>query len=658
MDDYYETFYRFLCDGIYQIFVDEFNRSKIIKSSYNYLQNFQIVLQQVPLWTHTVCEKKWESICKLCGYECLEEYMKIVIVTKMKFLIEHCMEDEKEVDDMIASFKCPTKEDFLRDVLASVARHFYQNPFLFKISNYEETQVNKERIKNIVTENIKLTIQKYLPSKIIAKKCNPEELLKRKKTVYTSTGSQCETTESQSQIERRGNKYWGSEHHPPYGFPHHVHYHPRSVYGDFRQYPNDFASRDYYRDNHSTESFGKNLDTKYPAVNTRHVAQIEAAKEKEIPNVKTMMNLRETRSPSPEYIRNAHEQLYTQAQANQPLSKAFSDISDKQDFLESKGNRPLTPPDKEERSLQSDPSLDDSTFHDSDQKFQKSRSSLSPDKIQSDSNQKNVYKKNSDIITVTVPQHVIDKAHSAILKDTHSDSDPDREFSSQSANAFHKNKTLSISQLGNQVKRPLVFNDEDSNYSLQDGNGNGSGSGSGSGSDKTRDIKLSDRGRRRRSAPIANNQSSHHQQKPGNNDVVHPIDNKITSVADEDSSESLLSFTHNSPLNAASKIIEKNRTTRPQSEYVHKNNAKKSDAQVAARRGRLNESQSVQTSDIDTSPDITTKNIIKRYENIRSTKGDDLQTTDEEENYKYRNSRAVVLKDRNKRKKRKLFRLP
>jgi hypothetical protein len=136
-------------------------------------------------------------------------------------------------------------------------------------------------------------------------------------------------------------------------------------------------------------------------------------------------------------------------------------------------------------------------------------------------------------------------------------------------------------------------------------------------------------------------------------------------MAEEDSSESLLSVTHNSPQNVASKNLEKKGTTttiarRPQSEYVHRNNAKKNDAHIA-RRGRLNESQSVQTSDIDTSPEITPKNIIQRNENIRSTKGDDLQTTDEEEekeNYKYRNSRAVVLKEKTKRKKRKLFRLP
>jgi hypothetical protein len=212
--------------------------------------------------------------------------------------------------------------------------------------------------------------------------------------------------------------------------------------------------------------------------------------------------------------------------------------------------------------------------------------------------------------------------------------------------------------LGNQVKSPLVFNDGNNDYSLQD---------SSSSSDKTRDFKSSDPGRRSRSrsALIANNQSSHHGQRPGNNNAVHSVDNKITSMAEEDSSESLLSVTNNSPQNAASKNLEKKGTTttvarRPQSEYVHRNNAKKNDAHIA-RRGRLNESQSVQTSDIDTSPEITPKNIIQRNENIRSTKGDDLQTTDEEEekeNYKYRNSRAVVLKEKTKRKKRKLFRLP
>ncbi len=192
MEDYYDNFYRYLSEAIYEIFMDEFSRSKIIKSNYNYLQNFQIVLEQIPLWNHNTCEKKWEFISKHCGCECLEEYMKIVIITKMKTLLDNCLEDNREADELIQNFRCPSKEEFIRDVISNSARNFYQNPFLFKIGTFEETIENRIRIKNIITENIKFSIQKYLPSRNIMKRCNPENLLKRKKTVVNSIALQCE----------------------------------------------------------------------------------------------------------------------------------------------------------------------------------------------------------------------------------------------------------------------------------------------------------------------------------------------------------------------------------------------------------------------------------------------------------------------------------
>ncbi len=45
MDDYYDNFYHLMSEAIYDIFWEEFNRSKIIQSPYNYLQNFQIILE-------------------------------------------------------------------------------------------------------------------------------------------------------------------------------------------------------------------------------------------------------------------------------------------------------------------------------------------------------------------------------------------------------------------------------------------------------------------------------------------------------------------------------------------------------------------------------------------------------------------------------------
>ncbi len=55
MEDFYENFNTFMSDAIYEIFIEEFERSKLIKSHYNYLQNFQLILEQVPLWNSPTC---------------------------------------------------------------------------------------------------------------------------------------------------------------------------------------------------------------------------------------------------------------------------------------------------------------------------------------------------------------------------------------------------------------------------------------------------------------------------------------------------------------------------------------------------------------------------------------------------------------------------
>ena len=193
MDDYYDNFYKYLSEAIYEIFTDEFNKSKQIQSTYNYLQNFQIILEQMPLWNTPTCEKKWEFICRHAGNDYLEEYMKIVIYTKMKFVIDSCFDEEKEINELVNQFRCPTKEEFLREVLTSCARNFYENPYLFKENRNIQARIdNSMKIKSIINENIKFVIQKYLPSKSIIRKCKPENILKKKKVVTSTVGLQCE----------------------------------------------------------------------------------------------------------------------------------------------------------------------------------------------------------------------------------------------------------------------------------------------------------------------------------------------------------------------------------------------------------------------------------------------------------------------------------
>jgi hypothetical protein len=202
MDDYYDNFYHLMSEAIYDIFWEEFNRSKIIQSPYNYLQNFQIILEQMPLWNTPTCEKKWEYIMRHSNCDWLEDYMKIVFFTKMKTLIDNCFEpntEEKEVEEIIKNFKCPSKEEFIRETLTKSARNFYENPFLFKNSSTQEKIEKAKKIKEIIENDIKLSIQKFLPSKLIIKKCKPENILKKKKPIYSSIASQCDIIEHQTE---------------------------------------------------------------------------------------------------------------------------------------------------------------------------------------------------------------------------------------------------------------------------------------------------------------------------------------------------------------------------------------------------------------------------------------------------------------------------
>lgn len=176
MEDFYENFNTFMSDAIYEIFLEEFERSKLIRSHYNFLQNFQIILEQVPLWNTPTCEKKWEYIVRHSNCDWLEDYYKSVMYSKVKNIVETYGLDSQELDT-IKEFRCPQKEIFLRELLSLCARNFYKNPYLFHSNNQFEKIDNSVKIKKNICDNIKITIHKFLPTKDILKKCNPEDIL-------------------------------------------------------------------------------------------------------------------------------------------------------------------------------------------------------------------------------------------------------------------------------------------------------------------------------------------------------------------------------------------------------------------------------------------------------------------------------------------------
>lgn len=182
MEDFYENFNTFMSDAIYEIFIEEFERSKLIKSHYNYLQNFQLILEQVPLWNSPTCEKKWEFIVRHSNCDWLEDYYKTVMYAKVKNIVETYGLDSQELD-VIKEFRCPPKEIFLRDLLSLCARNFYKNPYLFNSNNQLEKIENSTKIKKIICDNIKFAIHKFLPTRDILKKCSPENILLN--SVYT-----------------------------------------------------------------------------------------------------------------------------------------------------------------------------------------------------------------------------------------------------------------------------------------------------------------------------------------------------------------------------------------------------------------------------------------------------------------------------------------
>jgi hypothetical protein len=182
MEDLYENFNTFMSDAIYEIFIEEFERSKLIKSHYNYLQNFQLILEQVPLWNSPTCEKKWEFIVRHSNCDWLEDYYKTIMYAKVKNIVETYGLDSQELD-AIKEFRCPSKEIFLRDLLSLCARNFYRNPYLFNSNNQLEKIENSTKIKKTICDNIKFAIHKFLPTREILKKCSPENILLN--SVYT-----------------------------------------------------------------------------------------------------------------------------------------------------------------------------------------------------------------------------------------------------------------------------------------------------------------------------------------------------------------------------------------------------------------------------------------------------------------------------------------
>lgn len=210
MDDFYENFNTFIADAVYEIFLEEFNRSKLIKSHYNFLQNFQLILEQIPLWNSPTCEKKWEFIVRHSNCDWLDDYYKSIMYAKVKNIVETYGLDSEELD-IIKEYKCPPKEVFLRDLLTLCARNFYKNPYLFNSSTQLEKVDNATKIKKSIHDSIKIIIHKYLPTREILKKCSPENILLNsinihKKKNVSDLSIQCELEVNSHTFKNDTNK--------------------------------------------------------------------------------------------------------------------------------------------------------------------------------------------------------------------------------------------------------------------------------------------------------------------------------------------------------------------------------------------------------------------------------------------------------------------
>jgi len=182
MDESYEFFYDYLSNGLFKIFIEIYNDSKKIKSPYNYLKNFQLSLGETTKWSDVVYEKKWEFISKQSNCEYFDDYLKIIFYTKLKYLIENCIYQIKDNENIdLSNYVSPSNIEFLKKVTVYSAREFYKNPYLFDDRNLSSKRIVKNRVitKDILLKSIKYIIQLSLPTKLFVNHYDPKELIRK-----------------------------------------------------------------------------------------------------------------------------------------------------------------------------------------------------------------------------------------------------------------------------------------------------------------------------------------------------------------------------------------------------------------------------------------------------------------------------------------------
>lgn len=179
MEDYYNNFYIIISNGIYKIFLDEYELSKKVQSNYNQLQNFQLIIQQIPHMTENILSSRWNEIALNSSHMWLEKYYKSVLFSKLKTMLDNFNVDDEFLNiPEIKEYKPPSKEVFLHAVLCESAKTFYKNPFLFQhLGNQNQNNKNEQKIKDIITSHIKMVIQRYLPSQLIFDLYKPENII-------------------------------------------------------------------------------------------------------------------------------------------------------------------------------------------------------------------------------------------------------------------------------------------------------------------------------------------------------------------------------------------------------------------------------------------------------------------------------------------------
>lgn len=164
MDEYYDNFYNLFSEGCAYIFMQEFARARSIKTPYNLLQNFQIMLSEMPKWSVQTFEKKWQELCRRSECEWLDNYTQSIFYTKFKNMVYVCFNNNVP-EETYRTFRPPSNPEFLMDVTIHCARVFYKDPYLFYHKSGEDRIKKMEKIRRVIVEQTKLSIQKYLPTK-------------------------------------------------------------------------------------------------------------------------------------------------------------------------------------------------------------------------------------------------------------------------------------------------------------------------------------------------------------------------------------------------------------------------------------------------------------------------------------------------------------